>query len=56
MKATSASRMSYLNAPNVRYPNAASRRQVLHKALDFLVITASGIGIGAMVLFILANS
>ena len=53
MKATTAERIRYANTP--MYPNAATRRQVCQKILDFLVMLASGIGIGAMLLFILAN-
>lgn len=32
------------------FPNAPSRRQVLNKLLDTLLIAASGAGIGAMLL------
>lgn len=56
MKATTASRRDYLNTRPIRYPNAATRRQVFHKALDLLIMVASGIGIGAMVLFVMANA
>ena len=36
--------------PAVRYPNAATRREVLHKTLDTLLVAASGMGLGAIVL------
>ena len=36
-----------------RYPNAATRREILHKVLDTLLIAASGMGIAAMLLLYL---
>lgn len=36
------------------YPNAASRRQILHKIVDTLLIAAIGGGLAAMTLLILA--
>lgn len=38
----------------IPFPNAATRRQVLSKLLDILLIAASGVGIAAMLLFVLA--
>ena len=38
------------------YPNAATRRELLHKLLDYALVTVSGIGIGAMLLLALALS
>lgn len=38
---------------NVAFPNAATRTQMLHKLLDILLLIASGMGIFAMILFIL---
>lgn len=40
--------------PQIPYPNAASRRQILAKAVDFLLMAASGAGAAAIVLFLLA--
>lgn len=40
--------------PRIPYPNAASRRQVFAKAVDFLLMAASGAGAAAIVLFLLA--
>jgi len=37
----------------VSYPNAATRREVLHKVLDTLLVAASGMGIGAMLLLLM---
>ena len=38
--------------PAIPYPNAASRRQIAHKFLDFLLVTVSCAGIAAMVLLL----
>ena len=32
----------------VPYPNAATRREILHKLLDIALLTASGVGIAAI--------
>ena len=50
MKATAISHKQYC-AP---YPNAATPRQVMHKILDTLLIAVSGMGLAAIVLFLLA--
>lgn len=39
--------------PIVPYPNAATRREVLHKVLDTLLVAVSGMGIGAMLLLLM---
>ena len=39
--------------PTVPYPNAATRREVLHKILDTLLVAVSGMGIGAMLLLLM---
>ena len=36
--------------PTIPYPNAATRREVLHRTLDTLLVAASGMGLGAIVL------
>lgn len=36
------------------YPNAASRRQILNRILDLLLMAAIGAGIATMLLFVLA--
>ena len=36
--------------PAILYPNIATRREVLHKTLDTLLVAASGMGIAAIVL------
>lgn len=40
--------------PRVAYPNSASRRQVVNRIVDLLLMAASGAGAAAMVLFMLA--
>lgn len=54
MKTAHMNHARFMNAPIVRVPNAASRRQVFHKILDTLLICASGAGIGATALLLLA--
>ena len=51
MKTMTVSRQIY--KPAIPYPNAATRRQVFHKWLDTLLVTASGIGITVMLAFLL---
>lgn len=37
----------------IPYPNAATRREILHKVLDTLLVAASGMGLAAIVLLFL---
>ena len=39
--------------PAIPYPNAATRQELLHKALDTLLVAASGMGIAAVILLIM---
>lgn len=48
---TAACRSNY--RPSIAYPNAATRREVLHKVLDTLLVAVSGMGIGAMLLLLM---
>ena len=41
-------------ATRVPYPNAATPREMLHRLLDTLLMAASGMGIAAMLLLIMA--
>ena len=41
------------NHPVIPYPNALTRRQAFHKWLDTLLVGASGIGITAILAFLL---
>ena len=36
----------------LRYPNAATRRQILHKLLDGILLAASGAGAAAIILLL----
>lgn len=38
----------------IPYPNGVTRRQMAHKLADFLLLTATGVGIAAILLFLLA--
>lgn len=49
MKTTAVYRQKF----SVPYPNAATRREVLQKIVDTLLIAASGMGIAVMLLFLL---
>ena len=39
--------------PPIPYPNTATRRELLYKALDALLVAASGMGIAAILLLIM---
>lgn len=56
MKTTTVYRSDYANRPHVPYPNAATRREVLNKFLDLLMMAALGVGAAAIILFLLALS
>ena len=53
MKTAAMDTRPYMSRPVVPLPNAASRRHVLHKALDSALIVLSGVGIALMLLFFL---
>lgn len=42
------------NCPSAPYPNAATRRQLYSKVLNYLLTAASGMGLGALFLLLLA--
>ncbi len=44
---------NFWSQPYMPLPNAATRRQVLHKLLDTALVIASCAGIGAIMLFFL---
>ena len=50
MKTTAICR--FLDRPYVSLPNAATRRQILQKALDLLLITAICAGVSACMVFL----
>ena len=51
MKTAVINKMDYPLAP---YPNAATRREILHKLVDHLLIIASSAGIAAAILLLIA--
>lgn len=53
MKTMTISNQRFLARPVVPYPNAATRRQLLHKVLDIALIAASGLGITIMLVCLL---
>ena len=54
MKTAIAYANNFLNKPHIDLPNAATRRQVLHKYLDGILLCACGVGIAVAVLFLAA--
>ena len=54
MKASVIYRTDYAKEPNLPYPNAATRRELLNKFLDLLLMGALGVGAAAILLFALA--
>ena len=54
MKATTIRRIDFWTQPIFPYPNAASRRDMLHKFLDLLIVGAIGAGLAAALLLIVA--
>lgn len=49
MKTAVINKMDYPLAP---YPNAATRREIMHKVLDHLLIVASCAGVSAVILLL----
>ena len=49
---TTAYKVDFANRPHAPYPNAATYREVLHKALDLLLVAAIGVGAAAGLLFL----
>lgn len=54
MKTTAVYRSDFKMRPNLPYPNAATRREVLSKFLDLLLVAAIGAGSAACLLLLLA--
>lgn len=44
----------FAKRPNVPYPNAATRRQILDRIVELLLMAGMGMGAAAMLLFIFA--
>ena len=53
MKTATAYARNYRSRQSIPFPNAASRRYMLHRLLDGLLMAASGAGIGAALLLML---
>ena len=51
---TASVKLNKLDFPLAPYPNAATRREILHKIVDHLLIIASCAGIAAAVLLLVA--
>lgn len=54
MKTVTAHRADFARRPNLPYPNAATKRQIIDRFVELLLMAALGIGAAAIVLFILA--
>lgn len=54
MRTITLKQSGYSNMPNLPYPNSATRRELLHRFLNFLLVAAMGAGAAASLLFILA--
>jgi len=54
MKTTTVYRTDFMSRPSFPYPNAATRKEMLHKFLDLLLVGAIGAGLAACFLLILA--
>jgi len=56
MKTATAHRTDLANRPHLPFPNAATKRQILDRFIELLLMAALGIGAAAIVLFFLALS
>lgn len=56
MKTAVAKRPNFHTMPNIPYPNAATRQEILHKFLDLLLIAAIGAGLAASLIFLIVLS
>lgn len=54
MKTTAIYQTDYANRPNLPYPNATTRRELVNNFLDLLLMGALGMGAAAILLFLLA--
>lgn len=53
MKTAVIDRSAFANRPNLPYPNAATRREILRKAVDYLLLVAMGLAAMTVALFLL---
>ncbi len=54
MKANTVYCPEHTKMPNIPFPNAATKKEVVHKLLDMLLMAAMGAGAAASLLFLLA--
>ncbi len=54
MKTVTARSTTISNRPHIPYPNAATRREILDRFVELLLMAGLGIGAAAIVLFIFA--
>lgn len=54
MKTITVHRTDLASRPNLPYPNAATKRQIIDRFVELLLMGALGVGAAAIVLFILA--
>ena len=54
MKTTAMHRRKVNTRPNIPYPNAATKKEIMHKVLDTLLSAAYGAAFATIVLFFLA--
>ncbi len=50
---TTATKLTSRPIDRIPYPNAATRRELLHKLVDLALVAASGMGIAAMLLLLM---
>lgn len=56
MLSTHAKKVNFWNEPIIDLPNAATRRQILHKIMDTALLVASCVGVMAIMLFFVVIS
>jgi hypothetical protein len=54
MKTAVVNRTNLVTRPNLPYPNAATKRQVIDRFVELLLMATLGIGAAAIILFLLA--
>ena len=54
MKTAVVNRANLATRPNLPYPNAATKRQIVDRFVELLLMAALGIGAAAIILFLLA--
>ncbi len=52
MKATTVKYADFRSMPQIPYPNAATRKELLHKFLDLVLVGAIGAGLAACLILV----